>query len=161
LRNQVADLFIYGSLTTTEAKAKLLKSEAERIISRAKVVVDRTPATLAARRRLLAYLPKRQAFERLLEQIVPQFKDRAGGYVRVVKLPPRKGDYAPSARVEFVVPLKEKKEPVDKKEKKPGKKKEIKKREKPPSKGGKTSSSKETKKKPAQKRKAAKAKKSK
>lgn len=101
-RNQVADLILHGSLTTTEAKAKVLKSEAELLISRAK------KTDLATRRRVLASLPKKQAAKKLFDQIIPQFKGRVGGYVRVVKLPPRKGDNAPIARVEFVEEIKEK-----------------------------------------------------
>jgi len=96
LRNQIADLILSGFLVTTEARAKTLKVGVERLISRTKSL------DLAARRRVLAFLPKKPAAKKLLEQIVPQFKDRVGGYVRVVKLPPRRGDNAPMARVEFV-----------------------------------------------------------
>lgn len=94
--NQIAALILHGSLTTTEARAKDLKREVERLISRAK------RADLATRRRVLAFLPEKQATKKLFDQIIPQFKGRAGGYVRVVKLPPRRGDLAPMARVEFV-----------------------------------------------------------
>jgi len=100
-RNQVNDLVLYGSLTTTEARAKILKTEVERLISRAK------KADLATRRRVLAFLPSDRAAKKLFEQIVPQFMERVGGYVRVVKLPPRRGDNAPMARVEFVEEIKE------------------------------------------------------
>lgn len=95
-RNQVSDLVLYGSLITTEARAKILKTEVERLISRAK------KTDLATRRRVLAFLPSDRAAKKLFEQIVPQFMERVGGYVRVVKLPPRRGDNAPMARVEFV-----------------------------------------------------------
>lgn len=101
-RNQIVDLILHGSLTTTEARAKVLKSKTERLISRAK------KTDLATRRRVLAFLQKNQAAEKLFTQLVPQFQDRVGGYVRVVKLPPRHGDNAPRARVEFVEEIKEK-----------------------------------------------------
>lgn len=100
-RNQVADLILHGSLTTTEARAKILKVEVERLISRAK------KADLTTRRRVLAFLPSDQATKKLFEQIIPQFMERVGGYVRVVKLPPRRGDNAPMARVEFVEEIRE------------------------------------------------------
>lgn len=101
-RNQVTDLILHGSLTTTEAKAKVLKSEVELLISRAKKL------DLSARRRVLAFLQKKEAAKKLFDQIAPQFKGRVGGYVRVVKLPPRRGDNAPMARIEFVEEIKEK-----------------------------------------------------
>jgi len=101
LRNQVADLILSGSLVTTEARAKILKTEVERFISRAK------KADLSTRRKVLAFLPKERAAEKFLGQIVPQFSSRVGGFVRVVKLSPRRGDNAPMARVEFVEEIKE------------------------------------------------------
>lgn len=105
LRNQLTDLILFGFLVTTETRAKALKSEAERLISRAK------KADLSTRRKVLALLPKRSAAEKLFGQVVPQFsakggKERVGGYVRVVKLPSRRGDNAPMARVEFVEEIK-------------------------------------------------------
>ena len=124
LRNQVADLIIHGAVVTTETKAKVLKKEAERVISRAKKVINGSPSSLAVRRRLLAYLPKKSALDRLFGQVAPQFKDRAGGYVRVVKLPPRRGDRALLARVEFVVPIK-KEESVSEKQGKKGEAKKV------------------------------------
>jgi len=96
LRNQISDLILNGFLVTTEPRAKTLKSGAEQLISRTKQL------SLVQRRRVLAFLPKESAAEKLFEQIIPQFKDRVGGYVRVVKLSPRSGDNAPMARVEFV-----------------------------------------------------------
>lgn len=103
-RNQIAALILHGSLITTEARAKVLKSEVERLISRS------GRADLATRRRILAFLQKNKAAKKLFGQIVPQFKNRKGGFVRVVKLPPRRGDNAPMARVEFVEKIAEKKE---------------------------------------------------
>lgn len=100
LRGQIANLILYGSITTTEARAKILKTEVERFISRAK------ESDLVTRRRVLAFLPEEAAVEKFFGQVIPQFRDRVGGYVRVVKLSPRRGDNAPMARVEFVEEIK-------------------------------------------------------
>ncbi|NIT04572.1 50S ribosomal protein L17 [Candidatus Saccharibacteria bacterium] len=100
LRNLLTSLIVHGKVETSEARAKNLKKEVERLISRSKKL------DLVARRRILALLPDKTAAVKLFEQIVPQFKDRVGGYVRIVKLPPRLGDNAPMARVEFVEEIK-------------------------------------------------------
>jgi large subunit ribosomal protein L17 len=125
LRNQIADLIIHESLNTTEVRAKALKSEVERFISRTK------SADLAVRRRVLSFLPKDPAVEKLFDQIIPQFRDRTGGFVRIVKLSPRRGDRAPMARVEFVEKIRRKDKKaarkLDKKRGVAGKKKEEKK----------------------------------
>lgn len=102
VRGLLSSLVLREKIVTTEAKAKFLKREIERLISRSKKL------DLAARRRVLALLPEKEAAEKLFERIVPQFLDRVGGYVRVIKLPPRRGDQAPLARVEFVEGIKEK-----------------------------------------------------
>lgn len=131
LRNQIADLILCGSLTTTETRAKALKSKVERLISKAK------QANLATRREVLALLPKEPAVEKLFERIVPQFRDRTGGFVRVVKLPPRHGDRAPMARVEFVEKIAESRGSVGGKQGREKTRKEsVEKQEKGKSKGG-------------------------
>ena len=124
LRNQLSDLILNESLTTTEARAKVLKSKAERFISRAKKL------DLASRRRVLTFLTKKEAAEKLFARIIPQFFARVGGYVRVVKLPYRRGDNAPMARVEFVEKIaepaeKEKREKTQKKSEKKQTKGEV------------------------------------
>jgi len=111
-RNQVVNLILHGSITTTEARAKVLKSEVEHLISRAK------KADLATRRWVLSLLPDDQAAKKLFDQVVLQFMQRVGGYVRVVKLMPRRGDQASMARVEFVEEIKIKEEEKGKEVKK-------------------------------------------
>lgn len=100
MRQLLSSLILHGKVTTTEARAKFLKREVERFISRSKKL------DLVARRRVLALLPEKEAAKKFWEQIVPQFKKREGGYVRVVKLPHRRGDNAPMARIEFVEEIK-------------------------------------------------------
>lgn len=110
MRQLFSPLIEYGKITTTEAKAKVLKRQMERLISRSKKL------DLVVRRKILALFPQKQISRKFLEQVVPQFsakggsaaggKERVGGYVRVVKLPHRLGDHAPMARVEFVEEIK-------------------------------------------------------
>lgn len=102
VRQLLNSLITHNKLVTTESRAKLLKKEVERLISRSKRL------DLTVRRRALALFSRKQAALKFLEQIVPQFRERVGGYVRVVKLPHRRGDRAPLARVEFVEEIKEK-----------------------------------------------------
>lgn len=96
MRGLLSSLILHDKVVTTEAKAKELKQRVEKLISRSKKL------DLVSRRRILSLLPEEPAAKKLFERIVPQFKDRVGGYVRIIKLPSRKGDHSPMARVEFV-----------------------------------------------------------
>lgn len=118
--NLLSSLVLHDRVTTTEAKAKLLKRDVERLISRSKKL------DLVSRRRVLGLFPRREAAEKLFERIIPQFKDRVGGYVRVVKLPPRRGDNAPMARVEFVEEIRERQVISDKEQEEEKKKAKVK-----------------------------------
>src|SRR5436309_13446002 len=96
LRNQSTDLFRYERLRTTEPKAKELRSMAERLITLAK------RGDLHARRQIIATLYDAQITHKLVDELAPRFADRAGGYVRLLRLGPRRGDSAPMAQVELV-----------------------------------------------------------
>lgn len=96
LRNQATDLFRYERIRTTEPKAKELRSLAERLITLAK------RGDLHARRQIIARLYDVRIANRLVDELAPRFADRAGGYVRLVHLGPRRGDRAPMAQVELV-----------------------------------------------------------
>ena len=100
MRQLLTSLISYGKITTTEAQAKALKRQVERLISRSKDL------SLVTRRKALAIFPQKNIARKFLDQIVPQFTQRVGGYVRVIKLPHRRGDHAPLARVEFVEEIK-------------------------------------------------------
>lgn len=89
-------LFAHEKIETTEAKARELRSVAERLITTAK------RNDLASRRRVLAYLTSEDVTKKLFEQIAPRYADRSGGYTRVYKIGPRRGDAAPMAVVELV-----------------------------------------------------------
>jgi large subunit ribosomal protein L17 len=98
LANQASDLFRHGRITTTLAKAKLLRPYAERLITKAK------RGDLSSRRQVLATLRgDRDVVAYLFEDVAPRFADRDGGYTRILKIGPRKGDNTPMAIIELVV----------------------------------------------------------
>src|SRR3989304_8895568 len=92
MRQLLTSLVSHGKIVTTEAQAKALKRQIERLISRSKDL------GLVTRRKILALFPQKTVSRKFLDQIVPQFTSRVGGYVRVIKLPHRRGDHAPLAR---------------------------------------------------------------
>lgn len=95
LNNLAGSLFIKGQLTTTLAKAKFARVHAEKLITNAK-------KNRLADDRLLASILPAAAFSRLRVEIAPGFKNRSGGYTRITKIMPRRGDAAPMARLELV-----------------------------------------------------------
>ena len=96
LSTLAAQLFTHEAIDTTEAKAKALRPYAEKLITKAK------RGDLAARREVLKDIRDRDIVARLFHEIAPRFDERAGGYIRILKLGPRKGDGAPMARIELV-----------------------------------------------------------
>lgn len=96
LRSQATALFTRGRLVTTTAKAKVLRSYAERLVTQART------DTVAQRRLVAARLYTDAAVQKLFTGIAPKFKDRPGGYLRLVRLGRRKGDGSPLTLVEFV-----------------------------------------------------------
>jgi len=88
-------LFVKGKITTTEARAKEVSSMTERLVTKAR------KGDLAATRKLSSLFDS-TTVKKVMEEIAPKYKDRAGGYTRVTKLGPRKSDGAKMAVVEFV-----------------------------------------------------------
>jgi len=101
LANLATALFEHGKITTTEAKAKRLRPLAERLITHAK------RGDLHARRRVLAVIRDKGVVHELFAEIGPRYATRPGGYTRITKVGPRKGDNAPMAVIELVEPLPE------------------------------------------------------
>ncbi len=101
LANLATALFEHGKITTTEAKAKRLRPLAERLITFAK------RGDLHARRQVLTIVRDKGVVHTLFEEIGPRYATRQGGYTRIVKIGPRKGDNAPMAVIELVEPLSE------------------------------------------------------
>jgi large subunit ribosomal protein L17 len=96
LANLATSLFEHGRITTTEAKARRLRPYAERLITKAK------RGDLHNRREILKVIRRKDIVHRLVEEIGPFFADRNGGYTRITKTLPRKGDNAPMAVIELV-----------------------------------------------------------
>lgn len=103
LRDLVTDIIIYERLTTTEAKANELKKLADKMITLAK------EGTLTARReaaKLVRFEPVEgedmNALQKLFDVLGPRYKDRDGGYTRIIKTVPRRGDGAPMAIIELL-----------------------------------------------------------
>lgn len=91
-----AQLFTHEAIDTTVAKAKLMRPHAEKLITFAR------RGDLAARREVLKVITDRDVVAKLFTEIGPRFAEREGGYTRILKLGPRKGDSAPMARIELV-----------------------------------------------------------
>ncbi|OAA21092.1 LSU ribosomal protein L17P [Frankia sp. EI5c] len=99
LANLATALFEHGGITTTEAKARRLRPYAERLVTHAK------RGDLHARRRVMRVVRNNSVVHTLFTEIGPRYADRNGGYTRIVKLGPRRGDAAPMARIELVEAL--------------------------------------------------------
>ena len=99
LANLATSLFKHGRITTTETKAKRLRPLAEQLITKAK------RGDLHSRRRVLTVVRDKDVVYTLFDQIAPRFANRNGGYTRIVKKGPRKGDAAPMAIIELVEEL--------------------------------------------------------
>jgi large subunit ribosomal protein L17 len=96
LANLATALFEHGKITTTEARARRLRPYAEKLITFAK------RGDLHARRQVMTVVPDKSVVHSLFTEIGPGFADRDGGYTRITKLGPRKGDAAPMAVIELV-----------------------------------------------------------
>jgi len=96
LANLATALFQHGRITTTEAKAKRLRPVAERLITFAK------RGDLHARRHVLTVVTDKGVVHQLFTEIAPEFSERDGGYTRITKIGPRKGDNAAMAVIELV-----------------------------------------------------------
>lgn len=96
LANLAESLILYEKIKTTKAKAKALRSFVERLITKSKT------QTLAARRELMKTLYTANAIKKLMENVGPRYKERPGGYTRIVMLKNRKGDGAEEVIIELV-----------------------------------------------------------
>jgi large subunit ribosomal protein L17 len=101
-RDLCTDLFLYERIQTTEAKAKEVRSIAERLITLAK------RGDLHARRQVSAFVRRERldgeqdAIQKLFSELAPRYAERPGGYTRILKLGPRRGDSAPMVYLELV-----------------------------------------------------------
>lgn len=95
-RNQLASLVEHERITTTLHKAKELRPIAEKVITKGK------KGTVHHRRLVRKWLPERRLVQKVFDDLAPRFEERSGGYTRIIKLGPRRGDQAEMAIIEFV-----------------------------------------------------------
>jgi large subunit ribosomal protein L17 len=95
-RNLISDLIRHERIQTTEARARAIRGDAEKIITLAK------RADLHSRRQAMRVVTDAEAVRKLFDEIGPRYADRPGGYTRMIKLGPRQGDAAPMVMLELV-----------------------------------------------------------
>ena len=95
-RSMLTSFFKHERIETTETKAKVVSGLADGMITLAK------KGDLHARRQVLAYLMDEEVVKKIFDVTAPKYKERQGGYTRVIKIGPRRGDAAPMAIVELV-----------------------------------------------------------
>jgi large subunit ribosomal protein L17 len=95
-RNLVTSLLKHGKVVTTEAKAREVRSQAEKMITLGK------DSGLHAYRQALSYITDKSVTEKIFAELGPRYKERPGGYTRIVKLEPRLGDGASMVQLELV-----------------------------------------------------------
>ena len=94
-KSLMSSLILHGKIQTTEAKAKAIKSEIEKLVTKAKKNEN-------SAKKILQKSLSRKAFEKMLKEIAPGFNKRQGGYTRIIKLGKRLGDSAPVVVMEWV-----------------------------------------------------------
>ena len=101
-RNLVTELFRHGRIRTTEAKAKSVRPDAEKLITLAKKGLREEDYVLHARRLAASRLNDPDVVKELFDEIAPRYETRPGGYTRILKLGPRQGDGAKMVLLELV-----------------------------------------------------------
>ncbi len=96
MANLASDLFLYEKVTTTHAKAKAVRPVAEKLITKAR------RGDLHSKRIVMKTITNRDAVVKLFDDLAPRYEDRPGGYTRITKLGPRRGDGAEEAIIELV-----------------------------------------------------------
>ena len=96
LRNLVTDLLRHGRIETTVTRAKETRRMAEKMITIAKT------NTLANKRQVFAFVTKEDVCKKLFDEIAPKYAERNGGYTRIIKVGPRRGDAAEMAIIELI-----------------------------------------------------------
>ncbi len=96
LRNMATSLLESGKIKTTETRAKEVQKQVEKMISLGK------KGDLHSKRQALSYLTSETVVKNLFDEIAPKYQERNGGYTRIIKLGPRRGDGAPMAIIELL-----------------------------------------------------------
>lgn len=101
-RNLIRELYIHERITTTEAKARAIRADAEKLITKAKHGLSGKVDRVHAQRQVVAYLNDKTVTKKLFDELAPRYLDRNGGYTRILKLGKRFGDAADMAVIELV-----------------------------------------------------------
>jgi len=101
-RNLVRELYLHERITTTEAKARAIRADAEKLITTAKKGLADGGSRVHAQRTVVAYLNDKGAAQKLFDELAPRYAERPGGYTRIVKIGKRQGDAADMAVIELV-----------------------------------------------------------
>jgi large subunit ribosomal protein L17 len=101
-RNLVRELYIHGKIVTTDAKARAIRGDAEKLISTAKRGLADGGNRVHAQRQVVAYLSDKTVAKKLFDELAPRYAGRAGGYTRITKIGKRHGDAAEMAVIELV-----------------------------------------------------------
>ncbi len=111
LRNQSRELIEHGSIITTVSKAKALKVFFEKLMTKAvqAVTIDDHIRSMNLRRQINRHINDRRLTNKLVDEIAVKYKDRRGGYVRIMRMGPRRGDGAEMALIQLVETEQEKK----------------------------------------------------
>lgn len=101
-RNLVRELYLHERIVTTEAKARSIRGEAERLITKAKRGVGAEGSRVHAQRQVVAYLNDKTVAKKVFDVFAPRYAARNGGYTRMIKLGKRQGDAADMVILELV-----------------------------------------------------------
>lgn len=101
-RNLIRELYLHGRITTTEAKARAIRGEAEKLITKAKRGIADGGNRVHAQRQVVSYLNDKTVAKKVFDELAPRYAERNGGYTRIIKLGKRMGDAADMAVIELV-----------------------------------------------------------
>lgn len=101
-RNLIKDLYTYERIETTEAKARAIRTDAEKLITKAKRGLADGGNRVHAQRQVVSYLNDKDIAKKLFDELAPRYSDRNGGYTRMIKIGPRQGDAAKMVVLELV-----------------------------------------------------------
>ncbi|GIV78704.1 50S ribosomal protein L17 [Litorilinea aerophila] len=101
-RNLIRELYIHERIVTTEAKARAIRADAEKLITKAKRGLAEGGNRVHAQRQVVAYLNDKGVATKLFNELAPRYQNRNGGYTRIIKLGKRQGDAADMAIIELV-----------------------------------------------------------
>ncbi len=102
IRNLIKELYKHERITTTETKARAIRSDAEKLITKAKHGMSGRVDRVHAQRQVVAFLDDKTLAKKVFDDFAPRYADRNGGYTRMIKIGPRQGDAANMVILELV-----------------------------------------------------------